>query len=330
MASFIARRKFLATLGGAAAAWPLAARAQTPVKRVIGHLAAASFTSSAPQGQAIEAGLQELGYLEGRDYEMVRKSAEGIAERLPVLAAEMVRLKPDVIVANPTPAVVAVRTLTTTIPIVSFMLADEVRLGLVASSARPGGNVTGLLMRVDGMVGKQIELATEVVSGAKKLGILLNPGSADAANQRRESEAAGTAFGVTYVYAELRTPDAIEPTFQRPSSERVQVVVTLYDALFFQERNRIAELAVARRIPVVYAARDHVAAGGLISYKISLRANAHRVAAYIDKILKGAKPADLPLEFPTRLELVINLRAAKAIGFNVPPTLLARADEVIE
>jgi ABC-type uncharacterized transport system substrate-binding protein len=324
------RREFITLVGGAAA-WPLGASAQQP-ERVsrIGLLAAASFTSAAPQAQAIEAGLRELGYLEGRDYEMVRKSAEGVAERLPVLAAEMVRLKPDVIVANPTPAVVAVRTLTTTIPIVSFMLADEVRLGLVASSARPGGNVTGLLMRVDGMVGKQIELATEVVSGAKKLGILLNPGSADAANQRRESEAARTAFSVTYVYAELRTPDEIEPAFQRLESERVQVVVTLYDALFFQERNRIAELAATRGIPVVYAARDHVAAGGLISYGISLRANAYRVAAYIDKILKGAKPADLPLEFPTRLELVINLRAAKAIDLNVPPTLLARADEVIE
>jgi ABC-type uncharacterized transport system substrate-binding protein len=210
------------------------------------------------------------------------------------------------------------------------MLADEIRLGLVANSARPGGNVTGLLMRLDGMAGKQVELATQIVARAEKVAILLNPGSADAAAQRRECEAATGALGVTAIYAELRHPNEIEPTFRRLESERIQVIVVLYDALFFQERNRIAILAATRRIPVVYAARDHAVAGGLISYGISLRANAHRAATYIDKILKGAKAADLPLEFPTRLELVINLGTAKALGLEIRPMLLARADEVIE
>jgi putative ABC transport system substrate-binding protein len=325
----IGRRKFISLLGGASA-WPITSRAQTPVKRVIGNLAAASFTSAAPQLQAFLAGMSELGYLEGRDYEMVRKSAEGVGERLPILAAEMVRLKPDVIMANPTPAVVALKAHTSNIPIVSFMLADEIRLGLVANSARPGGNVTGLLMRLDGMSGKQVELATEIVPGAKKIGILFNPTSADAATQRRESEAASIALGVNPIYAALRDPSEIQPTFQRMESERVQVAIVLFDALFFQERNRLAILAASHRIPVVYAARDHAVAGGLVSYGISLRANAHRAATYIDRILKGAKAADLPLEFPTRLELVINLGTAKALALEVPPTLLARADEVIE
>jgi ABC-type uncharacterized transport system substrate-binding protein len=326
----IRRREFITLFGGAAAAWPLASEAQAPVKYRIGNLATASFTSALPQVQAFQAGMLELGYEEGRDFEMISKSSEGVAERLSALAEEIVLLKPDVILANPTPAVLAVRAHTKTIPIVSFMLADEVRLGLVASSARPGGNVTGLLMRIDGMAGKQIELATEIVPRATRIGILLNPGNAEATNQRIESEAARAALGLTPVYAEPRSPGEVEPVLQRMESERVQVIVVLYDALFFQERVRIADLAAARRLPVVYAARDHVIAGGLISYGVSLRANAHRAAAYIDKILKGAKPSDLPLEFPTRLELAINLRTAKALGLEVPPTLLARADEVIE
>ena len=322
------RREFITLLGGAAA-WPLAARGENSTKRLIGNLAAASVTSAAPRNAFLE-GLRELGYIEGRDYELAHRSADGAMDRLPLLAEQLVRLKPDVILANPTPAIVAVRTLTKTIPIVSFMIANEMQLGLVASHARPGNNVTGLLLRVDGMVGKQVELAVLTVGGASKIGIVFNPSAADAATQRREAEAASTALGATCIFAEIRTPDALDLAFQRFERESVEIVVVLYDGLFFQERRRIAALAAEGRLPAIYAARDHVVGGGLMSYGISLRSSARRMAIYIDKIFKGVQPADLPLEFPTKLELVVNLKTAKALGLEVPPTLLARADEVIE
>jgi putative tryptophan/tyrosine transport system substrate-binding protein len=325
----LGRREFIGLIGGAAA-WPVSGYGQSSRKRLIVNLATASFASATPQSRALLRGFQELGHVEGRDFDMVRLSAEGVVGRLPALAKEAVRLKPDVMVANPTPAVVAVSRLTETIPIVSFMLADEERLGLVASSARPGRNVTGLLMRVDGMAEKQIQLATDLVPGTRRLAILYNPHSPDAANQRREAERASTVLGTSHTYIEIPGPGDIQPAFQRTKGVQAQVVVVLYDALFFQERQRLAELAALHRLPAVYAARDHAAAGGLISYGVSLAANAHRAASYVDRIFKGAAPAELPLEFPTKLELVINLKTANALGLDVPPTLLARADEVIE
>jgi putative ABC transport system substrate-binding protein len=325
------RREFITLLGGAAAvSWPARLRAEQRSKRLIGLLGAASPASSTPQYQAWVGGLRELGYVEGQDYEIVAKWAFGVMDRLPALAEELVQLKPDVIVAAPTPAVVALHTKTASIPIVSFMLADEVRLGLVASSARPGGNVTGLSMRLDGMVGKQMELATELIPTAKITGVLVNPTSADTANQLAEAKAACATLKLLPVFVEARSPSDISSAFQQFSDGGAQVVVVLYDALFFQERRRIADAAIAGGLPVVYAARDHVTDGGLSSYGISLRANARRVAVYIDKIFKGATPAELPIEFPTQLELVINLKAANAIGLAVPPMLLTRADEVIE
>jgi putative ABC transport system substrate-binding protein len=324
------RREFITLIGGAATAWSLSARAQDKTKRLIGLLAAASPESALPQTNAIHEGLSNLGYVDGRDYQIFRKWAYGVMDRLPALLEELVQLKPDLIVANPTPAIVAVRAFTKTIPIVSFMITDEMRLGLVASHAHPGSNVTGLLMRVEGMVGKQLELAAQTIPGAKKIGIVFNPASADAPAQRQEAEAASTAFGANIVYAEVGTPNEVNSALQKLENERVQVVVVLFDALFFQERKQIADLAAGLRLPVVYSARDHVISGGLISYGISLSASARRMAIYIDKIFKGANPADLPLEFPTKLELVINLKTAKTLSLTVPPTLLARADEVIE
>ena len=195
------RRELVTMFGGAAAAWPLAVRAQGKTKRLIGLLAAASPESATPQTNAMQEGLRDFGYVEGRDFEIVRKWAYGVISRLPALAEELVQLKPDVIVANPTPAIVAVRALTKTIPIVSFMIADETRLGLVASHAHPGGNVTGLLMRVENMVGKQLELAVQTVPGANKIGIVFDPTSADASTQRKEAEAASADLGINIVYA---------------------------------------------------------------------------------------------------------------------------------
>ena len=180
------------------------------------------------------------------------------------------------------------------------------------------------------MVGKQIELATQTVPGATKIGIVFNPGSADATNQQLEASVASSVLDIKLVAIEVGSPDQLEAAFQRLAREEVQAAVVLYDALFFQERHRLADLAASRRLPAIYAARDHVVAGGLISYGISLSASARRLAGYIDRIFKGTHPGELPLEFPTKLELIINLKAAQAIGVTFPPTLLAIADELIE
>ena len=324
------RREFVGGLGGAVVAWPLPGRAQKSDKRLIGNLFAASMTSAAPQINAILGGLRDLGHLEGRDFDMLHSPADGAMGRLPRLAEDMIKRKPDVILANPTPAIVAARAITRTIPIVSFMISSEIELGLVESHARPGGNVTGLLMRVGGMVGKQLELAAQAVKGAKKIGVLFNGASVEAPTDRRDAEAAGTALGLNYVFVDVRAPDQLASAFELFRSERVDAVVILYNSLFYQERQRIAALAADRRIPDIYAARDHAAEGGLISYGISLSASARRMTVYVDKILKGARPGDLPLEFPTKLELVVNLKTAKALGLELPSEIMLRADEVIE
>ena len=324
------RRDFITGIAGSAVAWPLGGRAQNSHQRLIGNLFAASMTSASPQINAILEGLRDLGYLQGRDFEMIHSPADGIMGRLPSLAEELIRRKPDVILANPTPAIVAARTFTKIIPIVSFMISNEIQLGLVASHARPGSNVTGLLMRVEGMVGKQLELAVQAIKGAKRIGVLFNSASVDAGNDRREAELACQSLNVGCVFVDAQAPDQLDPMFQQFADERVGVVVVLYNSLFYQERQRIAVLAMIRRIPVIFAARDHVVEGGLMSYGISLSASARRMTVFVDKILKGAQPGDLPLEFPTKLELVINLKTAKALGLDLPDTLLVRADEVIE
>jgi len=293
-------------------------------------LAAASGESARPQSESLRQGLRDLGYVEGVDFELVYRSAGGEMRRLPSLAEDLVRLRPDAILAVPTPATVAARAASQTIPIVSFMLADEVRLGLVANAARPGGNVTGLAMRVDGMAGKLFELATEAVPRGGRIGIFVNSTSIDSAAQLREVDSAAAALNVERIVAEVRQPGDLEAAVQQLMAEHVASVAVLYDALFFQERHRIATLFAAAQLPAVYGARDHAVEGGLMSYGISLRASAYRVATYLDKIFKGANPGDLPIEFPTKLELVINLKTAKALGLEVPATLLARADEVIE
>jgi len=325
------RRDLLAILGGAVVAIPCYALAQpNGGRRLIGVLGAASPETALPQSSAFMVGLQELGYQQGRDFDYAQRWAYGHMDRLPSLAAELVELRPDIIFAAPTPAVVAAKTVTSTIPIVSFMLADEVRLGLVANDAHPGGNVTGILMRVEGLPTKQLQIATEAVPGARRIGVLINPASVDTAEQRHQVETAGSALGAAIQFVEARRPDDLDAAFQTFTSERAEALLVLYDALFFQERRKIAALAAAARVPAIYGARDFVADGGLMSYGVSLAASARNLASYVDKIFKGARPGDLPLEFPTKLELVINLKTAKALGITVPATLLIRADEVIE
>ncbi|HVD85467.1 MAG TPA: ABC transporter substrate-binding protein [Bradyrhizobium sp.] len=325
------RREFITLLGGAAV-WPRAARAQAPGRRpLIAYLAGASsasaFASTAP---SLLKGLRDLGYVEGRDFDITYRFADGHMERLPELADEVVRLKPDIILApTTTPAHVA-KQATVTIPIVCPLLENPVGLGLVASHNRPGGNVTGLLRYVDGLAGKTLTLATLLVPGAGRIGMLINVGSAESIDQRRDMNDAAQKLPLKIVPAEVRKPDDLEAAFARLAGERADALVVLQDSLLFSEHRRILALAAAARLPAIWTTRLFAEAGGLIGYGIDEADSFRRAASLIDKILKGAKPGELPVELPTKFELVINLKTAKALGLEIPPTLLALADEVIE
>jgi putative ABC transport system substrate-binding protein len=325
------RRQFITMLGGAVATWPLTARAQRPSNRpLIGFLDGKSQSSGQGLISAFQQGLRELGYDEGRNVDIVYRFADGRDERLPTLAEELVRLKPAVIVAPGVNAAVAAKHVTTTIPIVSWALADAVHLGLVASYAHPGGNVTGITPYVDGLPAKQMELAREVVPGAGKMGILGNMNDPKAPPQRQEIEDAAQALKVQVIFAELRTPEDLEGAMRLLASERVEVVIVLQTAMTLSERQPIAALALAHRLPTVFGYRENVDDGGLISYGVDLRWCSHRAAAYVHKILHGTAPGDVPVEFPTRLQLVVNLKTAKALGITIPPARLMLADEVIQ
>jgi putative ABC transport system substrate-binding protein len=275
--------------------------------------------------------MRALGYLEGRDYDTAPRFAEGDLTRLPALASELVgQLKPDIIVTANTTAAAAARKASSTIPIVSAAMVEPVEKGLVVSHAHPGGNLTGILISLDTLLGKQLEIGAELLPAAKKAGTLINVNSIASAIQRRDAEKVASALGMELVAAEIQTNNDIETALRRFAMDGIQVVVVPTDPMFYTERRRMAALAGTLKLPVVYGLREHPEDGGLISYGIDLRANWRRAADFVDKILKGAKPADLPVELPSRLELVINLKTAKALGLDVPPTLLARADEVIE
>jgi putative ABC transport system substrate-binding protein len=323
------RRKFITLIGGAVAtqaALPRPARAEVSTKRPLLAVLAGVTRKEFPA--SFMEGMRELGYVEGSNIDVAYRFADGHLELLPSLAEELIQLTPKVIVAAVTPAAVAARRLTQTIPIVCPILADPIDLGLIASMSRPGGNVTGLMSRIDDLIGKQLELAAQLVPALVRLGLIVNVASSVIA--RREVESASKRLGVKLVSAEVREPNDLDTAFKLLSNEHVQAVVILADAMLFQERQRVAELAATARLPAVYGFRDHVDAGGLISYGVNYPVNFRRAAIYVVKILKGAKPSDLPVEFPNKLELVINLKAAKALGLDIPPTLLARADEVIE
>jgi putative tryptophan/tyrosine transport system substrate-binding protein len=320
------RREFIALLSGAAT-WPVAVRAQSSRK-----LPRIGFFSVVAHQQMIDAfvnSLRELGFVENQDFDFVYRSADGHLDRLPTLADEMIALQPDVILATVTPTVVVLKARSQTIPIVCPFLADPIRLGLIASDARPGGNVTGILFRVSGLAGKQLEFGLKLVPNATRIGMLVNV-AGGVTIDRQEAESAAQRLGVTVVPAEVHAPEDLDAAFGALSNAHVDGVIVLIDGMFFEERERIAKLAATSRLPAFYAFRDHVDAGGLISYGVNLAECFRRAATYVVKILKGAKPGDLPVEFPPKLELVINLEAAKALGIMVPPTLLATADEVIE
>ena len=327
------RRAFGMLLGGMAAAStsrPSLPLAQTRSRPLIAWLGSGPQWSASKYINLLREGLRDLGYIDGQNIDIVSRLAEGYVERLPALAEEIVSLKPVVIVAGAVDAAIAARKSTTTVPIVSGALADAVHLGLVASFARPGGNVTGVTPYVEGLPAKQMELAREVVPGAARIGLLGNWIDPKAQPQRQELEAVAPKFGVAIVAPEVRGPDDVPTAIQALARERVNVVIVMQTAMILGERQRIASLLAADRLPAVYGYREHVDAGGLISYGVDLAWCWRRAAVFVGKILKGAAPGDLPLEFPTKLEMVVNLKTAKTLGLTIPATLLTRADEVVE
>jgi putative ABC transport system substrate-binding protein len=329
----IRRRKFITLLGGAAV-WPQTVLAQSPRHRplvgLLGYLDSPNFRAL-PFYAAILQGLRERGQIEGQTFDLVFQSAEGLAERSPQAAAKLVQLNPDVIIATATLEVVSAKKATATIPIVCAVLADPMGLGFIESAARPGGNVTGIAPYVTGLPSKQLELAREIVPNARRIGLLHDGNDPKAQPQRLEIEAAGKALQLDIATATVRSVDEIAPAFEAWASKPVQVVIVEQsNMLLALGRKQIAEVAAATKMPAVYGYREHVATGGLISYGVNLVWCFHRAAYYVDRILKGDKVADLPVEFPTRIEMVVNLKAARMIGLEISPMLLARADEVIE
>jgi putative tryptophan/tyrosine transport system substrate-binding protein len=327
----ITRRDFIATLELCLLGAPFAAEAQAPAKVPrIGFLSASLPTDQADRLKAFRQGLSELGYVEGQNIAIEYRFAEGRPERLPALAAELVGLKVDVIVTEGPPAPEAAKQATNTIPIVFAVAGDPVAQGLVASLARPGGNITGLANLAPEVVGKQLELLREVVPKISRVAVLQNPSNPAHPFVLRQAEGAARLLGVQLQILEARTPTEIDAAFAAMRSQRAGGVLVLRDSLFLAQRAQIAALAAKSRLPAMYGLREHVEAGGLMAYGANVPLMYRRAATYVDKILKGAKPGDLPVEQPTKFELVINLKTAKALGLTIPPSVLGRADEVIQ
>jgi len=325
------RRDFISLVGGAAAAWPNSAAAQPRAGRaLVAMLVSGSSDGYAPFVAAFRRGLQRLGYVQGYDLEIVYRYSDGDPTRMPAFAEELVNLKPDVIVTTSTSAALAVKRATTTIPIVSTILTDPIGNGVAASHAHPGGNVTGIEFTLNGLTGKQLEFARQIIPQTSTVGLLVNMKAASNPPQRRDAEAAANILGIKLIPLDVHLPDQLGTAFQTYARERVDWVAVLADALFASERARIAKLAISQRLPTIFPLREHVEAGGLLSYGIDALASHERAAYYVDRILKGTKADDLPIEFPTKLVLTINLKTAKALNLTIPPTLIALADEIIE
>jgi putative ABC transport system substrate-binding protein len=329
---FDVRRREFITLLGSAAAWPCVAVARGAKKRpVVGVLAQG--TPAQLKGirlrQSFLDGMRELGYIEGRDFDMVARLAESTGD-LPRAAKDLVQLSPDVILASASANAVAAKAATSTIPIVVPLLGNPIALGLIEADARPGRNLTGIMPYVKGLSAKQLELAREIVRDALKIGIVNDSIDVKTIAQWDEIRAVVPKLEIKITSADVRKPEDIEMAFKKFEAEHVDVVIVLQSNLLVLERARIAATAAATRLPTVYGYREHVEAGGLISYGVSLNASFYRAATYVYKILNGTPAADLPVEFPTKLELVINLKTAKVLALEVPPMLLARADEVVE
>ena len=306
------------------------AEAQQPKKVPrIGFLSAASSSAIAARVEAFRQGLRELGYVEGKNIFIEWRFAEGKSDRLPSLAAELVRLKVDVIVSEAPTSTRSAKQATVTIPIVMVFDDDPVGSGFVASLARPGGNITGLSTLSPEISGKQLELLKEIVPKLSRVGVLGDVTRPGIPQALREINVAADAFRVQVQYLEVRGSKDIEIAFRAASKERVDAVLVLGSPVLTSQRKQVVELAVKSRLPAIYAREEPVEDGGLMSYGVSIADLSRRTATYVDEILKGAKPADLAVEQPKNFELIINLKAAKQIGLTIPPNVLARADRVI-
>jgi putative ABC transport system substrate-binding protein len=327
------RREFIKVFAGsaAAAAWPLAARAQqhSTVPR-IGYLFSFTRAEGEHLWQACRQGLRDLGYVEGQNIILEPRLAEGHNERLPNLAADLVQIKVDVIVTAATPASRAAKAATSTIPIVFVAVGDPVKAGLVATLARPGGNVTGLSLLTSDLSGKRLSLLMETVPKGSRVGILMNPDNPISAIFLEETKLAARQLGAELQPLDARSPKEIEQAFASAAGQRVDAIIVFDDPVLWSYRAQIVALTAARKIPAVYGYRDFVDGGGLMSYGPDRPDQYRRTAIYVDKILKGAKPSDLPIEQPTKFELIVNRKTAKSLGIELPASVIVGANEVIE
>jgi putative tryptophan/tyrosine transport system substrate-binding protein len=328
--SVMDRRTFVSAAAGALLVRALPANAQ-PAKKVprIGVLYAGPTTAS-QFAAAFTQGLRDHGYAEGQNIVFERRFGDAKPERTAELAAELVRLKVDVIVTNTDVAIAAVKQQTQTIPIVMANSTDPVGTGFVASLARPGGNITGLTGISPELSAKRLELLKEVVPGLSRVAIMWNPDVRGAVLDHKETQSAARSLGLQLQSVEVSRADDFERAFSRLTTGRAEALIVVASSLAFANRDQLASLADKHRLPAMYGRREYVDAGGLIAYGSNLAEHWRRAATYVDKILKGAKPGDLPVEQPTEFELVINLKTAKALGLTIPPSLLRRADEVIQ
>jgi putative tryptophan/tyrosine transport system substrate-binding protein len=333
------RREFMFLLGGGAATWPLAARAQQSIGQAakkmprLGILMPGPIAHSAATLEPFYRGLQELGYVEGRNLALERRDGEWRPDRLPELAAELVALKVDIIVAWSTPAALAAKQSTNTIPIIAAVMADPIADELVTNLARPGGNITGTTFLGPELVAKRLQLLKEVVPGLLRVAALWHPhayGERTMAGVLREIEGAARSLGMQLQLAPASGPDEFVNAFSAMTKERAEAFIVMPSPMLFGEHKRIVKLAADNRLPGMYQAREFVDAGGLMSYGVNLPDMFRRTAAYVDKVLKGAKPGELPVEQPTTFEIVINLKTARELGLTVSRDFLLIADDVIE
>ena len=326
------RRDFIKVIAGATAVCPLVVRAQQQVGKVF-HIGVLETTSQALNGDNFDAfrqGLHEFEYIEGQNLVIEYRSADGHNERFPNLATELARLNVDLILARGTPAALAAKNATRTIPIVLLGIGDPVEQGVVASLAHPGANITGLSASATELYAKRLELLTELVPRVARIAFLTNMGNPNEQFNWQQIERAARVLDIRPQLLDVRKPEDFERTFNDASEQRIDALVVALDGLLSQNRQIIVDLAAKHRLPAVYGSSEFILPGGLAAYGPSYSDLYRRAANYVDKILKGARPADLPVELPTKFQLLINLKTAKALGLTVPPTLVSRADEVIE
>jgi putative ABC transport system substrate-binding protein len=329
MGETMRRRDFIALLGSSAAAWPLAARAEATRRLGLLFIPSAQAAKALGSPEAIVQGLKEHGWIEGQNITFEYRYADGKQDALPKLAAELVRLRVDAIVAEGTPAMQAAKDATQTVPIVGLS-NDPLASGFVSSLGRPGGNITGIGLLSADLSGKRLQLLSEVVVGLARVAVLLNPANPSHFALLKQTQSAGPALKIEVHVAEAGAPDLLESAFAAISAAHAGALMVLPDAMFFSEYRRVVAFGAAERLPTLYPEKQSVKAGGLMAYGPSIPAAYRRLAAYVDKILHGADPAELPIEQPTTFEFAINLKTAKTLGLSIPDKLLYTADEVVE